>query len=84
MGAWGEVRASAEDRTSGAAEIARRAAEALAALPRNDLEEAVRTLVRGHPSMAPLWRLGSEVLASDDHAHAAGRFAARLVAEQIG
>ncbi|HWC32813.1 MAG TPA: hypothetical protein VG709_06765, partial [Actinomycetota bacterium] len=50
------LRDAAGDARSGAAEIARRAAEALAALPRDDVPGAVATLVRAHPSMAPLWR----------------------------
>jgi translation initiation factor 2B subunit (eIF-2B alpha/beta/delta family) len=77
-----DIRAAAGDRQSGASEIALRAAEALSALPRSDLEEAVAVLVRGHPSMAPLWRLGSEALGSADHAAAARAFAGRLGTEQ--
>jgi translation initiation factor 2B subunit (eIF-2B alpha/beta/delta family) len=79
---WVEIRRAAEDRASGAAEIARRAASALSSLPRSDLEEAVRTLVRGHPSMAPLWRLGSAVLSSGDHSAAAADFAGTVLAER--
>lgn len=82
--AWAEVRGAASDRASGASEIGLRAAEALAALPRSDLQEAVATLVRGHPSMAPLWRLGSEVLHGEDHAAVARTFARRLRAEGEG
>jgi translation initiation factor 2B subunit (eIF-2B alpha/beta/delta family) len=80
--AWDAVHSAAEDRVSGASEIALRAAEALAALPRSDLADAVSALVRGHPSMAPLWRLGSQVLDVEDHAAAASAFAAALRAEQ--
>ncbi|MGH2725216.1 MAG: hypothetical protein ACRDI0_13355 [Actinomycetota bacterium] len=80
-GTWEAIRAAAGDRESGAAEIARRAAESLAVLPRRDLEAAARTLVRGHPSMAPLWRLATEVLGARDHAAAATGFARRMVAE---
>jgi translation initiation factor 2B subunit (eIF-2B alpha/beta/delta family) len=76
------IREAAEDRRSGAAEIVRRAAEALAALPPRDIEEAVITLVRGQPSMAPLWRLGSEVLNSTDPSQAARDFAIRVAAER--
>ncbi len=79
-----EIRAAAGDRESGASQIALRAAEALSALPRSDLAEAVAALVRGHPSMAPLWRLGSEVLKAEDHAAAAREFARRLRAEGDG
>jgi translation initiation factor 2B subunit (eIF-2B alpha/beta/delta family) len=82
--AWDAVHAAAGDRVSGASEIALRAAEALAALPRSDLEDAVAALIRGHPSMAPLWRLGSEVLEAQDHAASAAAFARRLAAESEG
>jgi translation initiation factor 2B subunit (eIF-2B alpha/beta/delta family) len=77
--AWPALLAAAEDRTSGAAEIARHAAEALAELGRNRLVDGVATLLRGHPSMAPLWRLATEVLwAPMAHANAARRFVAML------
>lgn len=79
---WTEVRAASGDRRSGAAEIGRRAAEALAALPPGDLQDAVAALVRGHPPMAPLWRLGTEVLSAGDHRDAARRFALALAAER--
>ena len=79
---WEDIRQAAADRASGAAEIARRAADALAALPRGDLEEAVRTLVTGHPSMAPLWRLAASALSAEDHAEAARGFAAAGSAER--
>jgi translation initiation factor 2B subunit (eIF-2B alpha/beta/delta family) len=82
--AWNAVRSAAADRVSGASEIGFRAAEALSALPRSDLDEAVAALIRGHPSMAPLWRLGSEVLEAEDHAAAATDFARRLRAEVDG
>jgi translation initiation factor 2B subunit (eIF-2B alpha/beta/delta family) len=82
--AWNAVRSAAADRVSGASEIGFRAAEALAALPRSDLEDAVAALIRGHPSMAPLWRLGSEVLEAEDHAAAAAAFARRVGAEGGG
>jgi translation initiation factor 2B subunit (eIF-2B alpha/beta/delta family) len=82
--AWKGVRAAAEDRASGASEIAFRAAEALAALPRSDLQDAVAALIRGHPSMAPLWRLGSEVLEAEDHAAVAAAFARQVGGEGAG
>lgn len=72
----------ARDSRSGADEIALRAAEALAALPASDLPRAVEALVRGHPSMAPLWRLGSDVLGAEDHAEGARAFAEHLVRER--
>ncbi|HZA27780.1 MAG TPA: hypothetical protein VE915_09120 [Actinomycetota bacterium] len=79
--AWGGIHEAASDRRSGAAEIVRRAAEALAVLPSNDLQGAVVTLIRGQPSMAPLWRLSSEALSSADHVEAARTFAVRVAAE---
>jgi translation initiation factor 2B subunit (eIF-2B alpha/beta/delta family) len=78
--AWGELRDAETDRRSGAAEIALRGAEALAALPPSDLQEAVAALLRGHPSMAPLWRLATEVLGADEHPGTAARFARGLLA----
>jgi translation initiation factor 2B subunit (eIF-2B alpha/beta/delta family) len=81
---WGDLHLAAIDQESGAADIARRAAESLAALPREDLDAAVRTLVGGHPSMAPLWRLAAEVLTAEDHREAARSFAARMAAERDG
>jgi hypothetical protein len=80
--AWKGIREVASDRRSGAAEIVRRAAEALAALPRRDVEEGVLALIGGQPAMAPLWRLGSEALASSDHESAAAAFAVRVVSER--
>jgi translation initiation factor 2B subunit (eIF-2B alpha/beta/delta family) len=79
--AWKGIHGAASDRLSGASDIVRRAAEALAALPSHDVEEAVFTLIRGQPSMAPLWRLGTEALGSRDHAEAARRFAIRVASE---
>jgi hypothetical protein len=52
----------AADRTLGAAETARAAARLLAGIPREELTDAVEALLRGHPSMAPLWRLADAVL----------------------
>lgn len=78
---WADLERAAADRESGATEIARRAAEALAALPPSDLQEAVRALVRGHPSMAPLWRLGTEALSAGAHPVAARAFSTRLARE---
>jgi len=80
--AWSNLNKAAVDRQSGAADIVRRAAEALAALPRTDVESAVLILIRSQPSMAPLWRLGSEVLSASDHAEAARDFAIQVTAER--
>jgi translation initiation factor 2B subunit (eIF-2B alpha/beta/delta family) len=79
--AWADLREAASDASSGAAEISRRAADALAAIGAADREEAVRALVTAHPSMAPLWRLGSAVLGAEVPAEAAAAFASALVEE---
>lgn len=60
--AWATILALADDRDSGAGEIARRAAGGLTNLPTDRVREGLETLLRGHPPMAPLWRLGSETL----------------------
>lgn len=49
-----------------------------------DVRRAVRHLVRAHPAMAPLWRLGAAVLSADDHRAAAERFREALRAEAEG
>lgn len=71
-----------EDRTSGAAELARRAATILGATPRDDVPDIVEAVLRAHPSMAPLWRLATEVLTATDQGEAAARFVARLAADE--
>jgi translation initiation factor eIF-2B subunit delta len=76
--AWARVERAAADPDSGAAQIARRAAAALAALSPDRVRNAVDLLLRGHPSMAPLWRLANEVLPAADHAAAARTFLGRL------
>jgi translation initiation factor eIF-2B subunit delta len=82
MDGWELVRRAAADGRSGAAEIAERAAEGLSLLAtRRDVERAARHLVRAHPSMAPLWRLGAAALASTDHRTAAARFRDALLAQ---
>jgi translation initiation factor 2B subunit (eIF-2B alpha/beta/delta family) len=76
--AWSAVMSAARDETSGAAEIARAAAEALLRLDPDRIREAVEALVRGHASMAPLWRLGTEALSTPDHREGVQRFLAIL------
>jgi translation initiation factor 2B subunit (eIF-2B alpha/beta/delta family) len=73
---WATVEHAASDRSSGATEIARTAADALGRLPEHRLLPAIELLLRGHPSMAPLWRLASEMLSHPDGASEARRFAA--------
>jgi translation initiation factor 2B subunit (eIF-2B alpha/beta/delta family) len=72
--AWASIERAAADRESGASQIARRAATALQALPADKAGPAVELLVRGHPSMAPLWRLAGDVLGARDHVGAAQVF----------
>jgi translation initiation factor 2B subunit (eIF-2B alpha/beta/delta family) len=71
---WPAVMAAARDETSGAAEIARAAAEALLRLDPGQVPQAVEALIRGHPSMAPLWRLGTEAWSATDHREGVRRF----------
>ena len=68
------LRALGEDRESGASEIAGRAAGALSALGAEELLPWLEVLLSGQPSMAPLWRLGTEVLSARDAASGAARF----------
>ncbi|MFN2545685.1 MAG: hypothetical protein ABR600_14100 [Actinomycetota bacterium] len=62
--AWATVESLADDTALGASEIAERAARALVEIPPSELPDALETLLRGHPEMAPLWRLASEMLTS--------------------
>ncbi|MBI4261095.1 MAG: hypothetical protein HY658_11070 [Actinobacteria bacterium] len=71
---WATVEALAGDRTSGAAGIAERAALALPAIPKDELPDAIEALLRGHPAMAPLWRLATAMLAGRDREARAERF----------
>src|SRR5438128_418889 len=70
---WAILRRTAADRDSGAAVIAREAASALGRVPRERMPEAVGLLLRGHPAMAPLWRLASDVLSERDPVLRGGR-----------
>jgi Initiation factor 2 subunit family len=76
--AWARVERAAGDGESGAAQIARKAAAALAALPAQRFPEAVDTLLRAHSTMAPLWRLADDVLSTTDPAGAARSFLQQL------
>jgi translation initiation factor 2B subunit (eIF-2B alpha/beta/delta family) len=71
---WDAIVELAGDRTLGSAETASRAAGLLEDVPSEDLPDAVETLLRGHPSMAPLWRLAHAVLTATDPAQAAEQF----------
>jgi len=72
------IEALARDRSSGAASIAERAARALAELPPGSLGAALDVLLRGQPSMAPMWRLATEVLSREGTAAGIQRFLALL------
>jgi translation initiation factor 2B subunit (eIF-2B alpha/beta/delta family) len=85
MDGWEIVRRAAADGKSGAAEIAARAAEGLALLgAQRDVARAARHLIKAHPAMAPLWRLGAAALSARDHREAARRFGETLAAESEG
>jgi initiation factor 2B subunit 1/2 family protein len=64
-----------------AAEIARVAAEALIRLPGDRVTEGVRLLLLAHPSMGPIWRLGSAVLAASNAASGAREFVSLFEAD---
>ena len=81
---WATVEAAAGDRSAGAAEIAARAAEALGRLPDERVLPALESLLRAHPSMAPLWRLATEVLSSPDRGAAARWFGSLLQGDRRG
>ena len=75
---WATVVALAGDRDLGATDTTIRAAQALAQLPRAEVADAMETLLRGHPCMAPLWRLASILISERDHSAAVERFTADL------
>jgi translation initiation factor eIF-2B subunit delta len=76
--AWARIERAAGDAESGAAQVARRAAAALSALPVEWVPRAVETLLHGHPTMAPLWRLADDVLAATGPSEAARSFLRQL------
>ncbi|HEX8099125.1 MAG TPA: hypothetical protein VF660_02860 [Actinomycetota bacterium] len=76
------LRELAHDRRSGAAEIARNAVDLLAALPTDRMMEGATLLLRGHPSMAPLWRLASALCAAESPGEGGRLFADLLDADQ--
>jgi translation initiation factor 2B subunit (eIF-2B alpha/beta/delta family) len=78
------IRELASDRRSGAAEIAERAAEALCSVAPNELREALAALLDGHPSMAPLWRLASDVIGAPSVPAGASRFLEALGEDRRG
>ena len=65
---WATVVALAEDRDLGATDTTIQAALAVRALARSDVADAMETLLRGHPCMAPLWRLAAVLLWERNHA----------------
>lgn len=75
---WATLGRIASDRDSGAAEIARAAADALSSVAKREVQAAIRLLLEGHPSMAPLWRLASDVLSAADPTEGAALFLGRL------
>ncbi|GAC1411393.1 MAG: hypothetical protein NVSMB57_06100 [Actinomycetota bacterium] len=65
MNAWDVLRRVASDRSSGAAELALRTADALPGLEsERDVMRAARKLLRAHAAMAPLWRVFAAALQS--------------------
>lgn len=83
MDAWDALRRVAADRRSGAADLALRAADAVALLrSERDVVRAARRLLRAHPAMAPLWRIFA--IALEGSPRDLKRFRARLEAEGAG
>lgn len=81
MDPWDQIRRAVADTRSGSVEIAVRAANGIADLRgKRDVVRATRALVRAHPAMAGLWRLGAEAYDAPDVEAAAHGFAARLEA----
>ncbi len=78
---WTTLSDIATDRESGAAQIAMAAAEALKEVTVPNLDAAIRLLLQGHPAMAPLWRLASDVLSASDPVRGANDFIHRLEAD---
>src|SRR5438067_11186878 len=74
---WATIDALAAEAELGAAEIAQHAARTLPRFPADELPDAIETLLRGHPQMAPLWRLASDLLSSLDAATGAEWFLRR-------
>jgi translation initiation factor 2B subunit (eIF-2B alpha/beta/delta family) len=79
---WATIEALADDTLSGAAEIAERAARAMVGLSKKELPDAIETLLRGHPQMAPLWRLGNDLLLAEDTLQGGEAFLQKLVADE--
>src|SRR3989442_10635995 len=73
---------TAGDRDPGTAVIAREAASALGRVPGERMPGAVGLLLRGHPAMAPLWRLASDVLSALDPATGASAFVEQLARDE--
>jgi translation initiation factor 2B subunit (eIF-2B alpha/beta/delta family) len=80
--AWPTVASIAGDSESGAAEIARAAAETLGTMAPPQARVAIGSLLRAHPEMAPLWRLATNVSAAPDPAQGAAEFLRRLDADR--
>src|SRR2546423_14498384 len=76
--AWATIESLAEDEERGAAQIAEEAARALSTLDGRELADAIETLLRGHPEMAPLWRLATDVLSDSNRFAGATTFLSRL------
>jgi translation initiation factor 2B subunit (eIF-2B alpha/beta/delta family) len=80
--AFRSIERIAADCRSGAAELARAAALALQSLEGEQVRDAIEMLLRGHPSMAPLWRLASDVLSAGDPLAGVAAFLPRLDADR--
>jgi translation initiation factor 2B subunit (eIF-2B alpha/beta/delta family) len=80
---WATLSSIAADRESGAAQIAAAAAEALKDVTPREMQAAIRKLLAGHPSMAPLWRLASQMLSAPDPVRGADDFLPLLESDEV-
>jgi translation initiation factor 2B subunit (eIF-2B alpha/beta/delta family) len=71
---WATLSSIAADRDSGAAQIARAAAETMRHLERSEVPEALDILLTAHSAMGPLWRVASLVLGAPTPALGADEF----------
>lgn len=69
MDPWDHIRRAVADTRSGSVQVAQRAAQGFESLTtRRDVMRASRALLRAHPAMAALWRLGAAALDGPDAA----------------
>ena len=73
---------AASDTRSGASQIAAAASSAIASMAPDEARKAVELMVAGHPTMGPMWRLASEVMAGPTPEEACRRFDLALSSDE--